>query len=521
MAGLIPVGGIAKWKEALGGSAHEGNTVTPLVGGPATFQSVYEAISTATKIGHYIYLLGWWVDLDVPLSNAATPTSGGQQRPDTLRAIFAKAVTQGVQVRVIAWDQWSDSTNKKSIGWLNKLADSMPKSKRDGVDCAGILDGRTLPAGSRHRPSGIETLAPSNFLENLFPGADNVPLGSHHQKIVLVRGGQGLIGFCGGVDVNIDRIANPENRPGNPQQDVHCRLVGPATSELMSVFVKRWNAFPDHPAAGKRALRGINDLLPRKDDKPGLQFVKIASNIHVVKSYPKKNYYSIERSIAPLLIDAIQRANAFIYIEDQYLGGLDVARAIKARLGRLQHVLFVVPAPSIEPIFAPKRQEFLNILGYTGKPGSKVRAYYRISRGKSKFGPLTYIHSKSWIVDDVFAVVGSANVNRRGWGFDSESIAAVLDESPVPGNPSFAQSLRMQLWAMHLGLDASKLAHGWAPSVMRLWDSLPQSAMVEKYPLHWDRPSSKRELWGLLDPQNADFWDWVDPNADGVPLRPV
>jgi phosphatidylserine/phosphatidylglycerophosphate/cardiolipin synthase-like enzyme len=67
------------------------------------------------------------------------------------------------------------------------------------------------------------------------------------------------------------------------------------------------------------------------------------------------------------------------------------------------------------------------------------------------------------VIDDVWAMVGSANLNRRSWTHDSEVACAVFDQErdsrhPVdPGSLGdgarvFARELRLRLWREHLGL---------------------------------------------------------------------
>jgi hypothetical protein len=67
------------------------------------------------------------------------------------------------------------------------------------------------------------------------------------------------------------------------------------------------------------------------------------------------------------------------------------------------------------------------------------------------------------VIDDVWAMVGSANLNRRSWTHDSEVACAVLDRErdlrqPIdPGGLGdgarvFARQLRLHLWREHLGL---------------------------------------------------------------------
>ncbi|HZF52739.1 MAG TPA: hypothetical protein VE093_28985 [Polyangiaceae bacterium] len=66
--------------------------------------------------------------------------------------------------------------------------------------------------------------------------------------------------------------------------------------------------------------------------------------------------------------------------------------------------------------------------------------------------PSIYVHAKVLVVDDIFAGVGSTNINRRGFFHDGEIHAFTVPEhlKGDPRNP--ARILRARLWAEHLGL---------------------------------------------------------------------
>ncbi len=64
-------------------------------------------------------------------------------------------------------------------------------------------------------------------------------------------------------------------------------------------------------------------------------------------------------------------------------------------------------------------------------------------------GTPVYVHAKVCVVDDIWATVGSDNLNRRSWTHDSELSCAVLDETG-----KFAQDLRLRLIREHLDLAA-------------------------------------------------------------------
>jgi phosphatidylserine/phosphatidylglycerophosphate/cardiolipin synthase-like enzyme len=92
--------------------------------------------------------------------------------------------------------------------------------------------------------------------------------------------------------------------------------------------------------------------------------------------------------------------------------------------------------------------------------GSRVAVYDL----ENEQGTPIYIHAKAVVIDDVWAMVGSANLNRRSWTHDSEVACAVVDQRPdlrEPADPAgmgdrarvFARQLRLRLWREHLGRD--------------------------------------------------------------------
>jgi len=78
-----------------------------------------------------------------------------------------------------------------------------------------------------------------------------------------------------------------------------------------------------------------------------------------------------------------------------------------------------------------------------------------------------YVHAKVCVIDDVWACVGSDNVNRRSWTHDSELSCAVLDETRDDRHPAdpagrgdgarvYARQLRLRLACEHLDLDSDE-----------------------------------------------------------------
>ena len=78
-----------KWAAALGRDYTHGNDVRALIDGPDAFQAIHEAIETTKRNSHFIYLLAWWLEVDLPLLEGKKET--------TLRVLFERKAKAGVQ----------------------------------------------------------------------------------------------------------------------------------------------------------------------------------------------------------------------------------------------------------------------------------------------------------------------------------------------------------------------------------------------------------------------------------------
>jgi phosphatidylserine/phosphatidylglycerophosphate/cardiolipin synthase-like enzyme len=89
--------------------------------------------------------------------------------------------------------------------------------------------------------------------------------------------------------------------------------------------------------------------------------------------------------------------------------------------------------------------------------GDRV-AIYDLENGD---GTPVYVHAKVCVIDDVWMIVGSDNLNRRSWTHDSEISCAVIDsvlDDREPLDPAglgdgarrVARDARLRLWGEHL-----------------------------------------------------------------------
>jgi phosphatidylserine/phosphatidylglycerophosphate/cardiolipin synthase-like enzyme len=515
----------ARWF-ATGASAHRvtaGNKVEYLIRGGQTFKEMVAAIQYATASGTgtgtvpFIYICGWGMaNIDAPLIPGDASTS--------IRALLTSAANAGVEVRVMLWANIKgvnfDVTTAATADQI-RFVNTLPGAR-------GILDNKTDIWGSiTYDPPPITAGFPD-------PSAQTIQYivrsGSHHQKIVLVNGGAGLVGFCGGVDLSEDRL-DTATQPG--LQDVHVSVRGPAAKDLLTVFVQRWEDYltqPDMAPAiigsrtdlqhdalrpnvsaaelqARNTLSGKNAQAATSPFPPptGLTYDQVAPPIFVQigRTYPKNLYVFApngEQTVKQMIVQAIGQAQQFIYMEEQYLVNMDASNALKAAIAKdtFRHLIVLIPGDDIgtgidHELYgqAPhRRAQFIQNL--TNAPGgNKVHVFVRTNR---------YVHSKIYIVDDRFALVGSANCNRRGWEHDSEVIAGMTDQSSDShAAHHFAHRMRLRLWADHLGLsgtpsnpiqpfgtdaDFSELTDGLASAAQ--WINLPQTAQVTPYTVNDD-----------------------------------
>jgi phosphatidylserine/phosphatidylglycerophosphate/cardiolipin synthase-like enzyme len=236
-----------------------------------------------------------------------------------------------------------------------------------------------------------------------------------------------------------------------PWHDVQLELRGPVVGALDTTFRERWDdptsLTVNRPFAWLRdTARGANldpdPLPPQPPESPGCG----AHAVQVLGTYPRvRPRYPFapqgQRSIARGYSKAIKRARRLIYLEDRYMWSTDVASLFARALRRNPdlHLVVVVPRhPDIDGAWAlpPNivgRQQAIALCKRAG--GERVH----VLDVENPEGVPVYVHAKVCVVDDVWASVGSDNLNRRSWTHDSELSCAVLDptrDERAPTDPA-------------------------------------------------------------------------------------
>jgi phosphatidylserine/phosphatidylglycerophosphate/cardiolipin synthase-like enzyme len=424
----------------------EGNRVEPLVHGATYYPRLLAALRNLGP-GDLVGISDWRGDTDELLDGEGTE----------LGEVLAGLAGRGVQVRGLLW------RSHPSVTHFNEEQ-------------------------NRHLGEVVNDAGGEILLDERVRGP-----GSQHQKLVLVRHPDREdddVAFMGGIDLCHGR-RDDERHLGDPQavpmderygdhppwHDVQLEVRGPAVGDLSVTFRERWeDPTPlDHRNPWRaRLTRRVGQPRHPSPLPPMLRDPAPAGPhaVQVLRTYPAKRpplpfAPSGERSIARAYLKALWRARRLIYLEDQYLWSEDVAQALADALRRSPELRLIAVVPRYPDQDGrmsgpPNRIGQQAALDAVRKAGGDRVAVYDLENER---GTPIYVHAKVCVIDDVWAAVGSDNLNRRSWTHDAELSAAVLDETRddrEPRDPAglgdgarvFARRLRLQLWREHLGRGA-------------------------------------------------------------------
>jgi phosphatidylserine/phosphatidylglycerophosphate/cardiolipin synthase-like enzyme len=418
-----------------------GNDVRPLVHGSVYFPELRRCIEQL-RAGDLLLFTDWRGDPDELLDGPGTEVS----------RVLCAAAARGVVVKGLIWRSH-----------LDRLSFSEQENRHLGeeIEAAGgegLLDMRVRPGGS------------------------------HHQKFVVLRhpGRPELdVAFVGGIDLCHSRHDGPDHSgdpqrqpiaavygPRAPWHDVQLALRGPAVGDVETVFRERWN---DPQPLSRNPVNRISELVRRDDRTAGRLPDQLpdpapcgTAAVQLLRTYPdRRPGYPFapdgERSVARGYTKVVARAHRLIYVEDQYLWSAGIVGCFADALAAdpQLHLIAVIPHHPDQdgrlslPLNLVGRQQALARLYAAG--GERV-AVYGI---ENHAGTPVYVHAKVCVIDDVWASVGSDNVNRRSWTHDSELSCAVVDTVADEREPrvldrfgdaarAFARNLRLELAREHL-----------------------------------------------------------------------
>jgi len=284
---------------------------------------------------------------------------------------------------------------------------------------------------------------------------------SHHQKILVI---DDAIAFCGGIDMTASRWDTRDHadrdkkrkrpttrRRYGPWHDATMAVGGAAARALGELARERWRA-----AGGSLIHPPQAQGDPWPDDlKPQFSDVDVA----IARTRGAYDGKEAVREIEALFVDLIAGARRFVYAENQFFASRVIAKAILARLAEPEGPEFVLVNPRQsdgwveDKVMSPARARLMRLIAKADRHG-RFRIYTPVTRG----GENIYVHSKIIVVDDEVLRVGSANMNNRSMGLDSE--CDLLIDSRTGQNKGAGKAvaaIRAGLIAEHLDVTAAQV----------------------------------------------------------------
>ncbi|MBX2880369.1 MAG: PLDc N-terminal domain-containing protein [Granulosicoccus sp.] len=214
----------------------------------------------------------------------------------------------------------------------------------------------------------------------------------NHRKILSI---DGKIAFVGGINIRDANLLNTKTSTKHKNRDLHFQLTGPVIKQVNSVFLDDWLF-----ACGETLA------IPPTDD------VGSGSTIcRVLPDGPDENYLKLQTAITA----AINAASKTISIVTPYfLPGSIVLHALKIAVLRGVKVQVIVPKKSnIRFIDWAFRAELKNLLA------NGIEVY---------FSPDPFDHSKLFLVDDYWCLIGSSNWDSRSLRLNFEVNVECYDQ---------------------------------------------------------------------------------------------
>jgi len=389
-----------------------------LVDGANYYRALREAMLGAR---HTIFIIGW--DIDSRTRIVGETDSADDGAPETLGDLlgYLSERRDGLDIYVLPWDYSLLFLRERELLPMVALGWRTPESVHVCVD-------GTAPVGS-----------------------------SHHQKLVVV---DDSIAFCGGLDLTLRRwdtnshdVENPARvDPAGahyaPYHDLQMIVDSEAARALGALARARWKA----AAASEAKPAADHDTPWPACVTPDFETPRLAIARTCPPSFERDGIREIER----LYRRAIGAAERTIYIENQYLHSEAIARALAERVEQQPDLEVVIVSNQDsgglieERTMGMGRRKFIEIL-QNSSAAPRIRVLRSVAIKGDRRAEV-HIHAKLEIIDDCLLHLGSANLNERSMGLDTECDVAI--EATNDRERQQITAIRNGLIAHHFGVSA-------------------------------------------------------------------
>ncbi len=287
------------------------------------------------------------------------------------------------------------------------------------------------------------------------------PFGAcHHQKVVIIDDN---LAFSGGADFALDRWDTSQHldndprrqRPGTQRffasrREVMALVDGGPALALAELFRERW----------RRATGETMD--PPRPASPGawpdgLETTFADVSVGIARTHPGWRGAPEIREAEALTLASIAAAKHTIYLENQYFTSPPAAEALAERLAEVDGPDVVLVSTGQAPHWFDRMTMDRARVGFIRRlTRADLHGRFLMMSPLTKSGAPIIVHAKAAVIDDDFVRVGSANLNNRSTGFDTECDLAFRLESAA--NRAAAVTLRNRMVGHWFGLSPEAVA---------------------------------------------------------------
>ena len=359
-----------------------------------------------------------------------------------------------------------DNVLTKSSNPLSTAVDTLIRVNNGPATVYQFVDGNKLSCNTNIisngilKENGVITTRDFRFPVN----------GSNHMKFTVAKTSTTGWALVGSIDITVNRL-DDNTHSGNFDEITHdfgVLVEGPAIADIEKTFVDRWN---DSSRTRNWPFEAIDPDQPEITEPIGTYNPIGSHSVQVLRTYGVGIYsYSWadepgegEFSIWGSTLNAIKNAETYIYIEDQTLltfgwpaccddiwnpagQASDLVYQLGEAMKRGVRVGIILSKGGSSLNIGPNKFETfqrhysLNFLSAIADANGSNFFVASLDNGTG----IIYVHSKMFMVDDEFALIGSANFDQRSMCHDGELKLGIVDE-----NNLFVKTLRSTLYQEH------------------------------------------------------------------------
>jgi phosphatidylserine/phosphatidylglycerophosphate/cardiolipin synthase-like enzyme len=385
------------------------------------YQAYFQALAAALdEAREQVLLVGWSFD---PRTRLMPEGDAAQDASDQIgrRLIDLRRTRPGLDIRILIW---------RSALAVSATQDFFPHRAKNWFKGTGVD----------------------------FRLDDTVPFGGcHHQKVIVI---DDRLAFCSGGDLCGDRWDTPAHldrdaRRRSPRGGFHrarhevtMMVEGPIAAAIGDLARARWTRAGGAPAA---APTGAGATWPASVT-PDIEDTRVG----IARTEPRWRGETGCEEISALTLAAIAGARTSLYMENQYFTSPVIAEALAARLAEPDGPEVVLVSTHRSASWFDRltmdrtRAVFIWRL-LSADVFGRLRVFAPFTPG----GRTIIVHAKVMVVDDTLVRIGSANLNNRSQGFDTECELAL--EGRGPAEREAIGALRDGLVGHWLGRNAAQV----------------------------------------------------------------